>query len=78
MMRRLSIKPIRAFFLDVPPETSISRKVDDFDLPQLTRRAALYRSEWRTFGAIRFDALRPREELCAEIAAEVWKALGSR
>ncbi len=75
-IRRLSPRPLRAFFLDVPPEVALTRKPDDWTIPELARQAELYREDAARLGVRRLDGTRPPEELCAEIAREVWLALG--
>ncbi len=75
LIRLLSPRPVRSFFLDIAPETAFARKTDHYDLEQLRRQAALYRQEYRHLGACRLDGERPRDELCSEIASEVWAAL---
>jgi thymidylate kinase len=74
IIRWLSPTPKCGFFLDISPETSFARK-GEYTVPQIEVRADLYREEYARFGAMRLDGERPREELCAEIAREVWQAL---
>jgi len=73
---RLSPQPLRSYLLDVSPETALARKQDLWTLDQLRRQAELYREEQQRFAVRRLDGERPRDELCAEIAADVWQALG--
>jgi thymidylate kinase len=75
LVNRLSPLPLRAFFLDVPPETAYARKAEQYDLHALTAQARLYREEHRRLGVKRLDGERPREDLCAEIIEEVWRGL---
>jgi thymidylate kinase len=75
LVRVLSPRPVRAFLLDVPAETGLARKAEQYDLGQLARQVRLYREEHEQLGVRRLDGERPREELCAEIAREVWLAL---
>ena len=75
LMRRLSPAPLRAYFVDVPAETAHSRKAEQYSLDDLGRQARLYREEAPRLGVRRVDGEGPREELCAEIAEEVWRAL---
>jgi thymidylate kinase len=74
VVRRLSPTPVCSFFLDVPPEIAFDRK-PDFDLEELKAQASLYQALYPTVGAIRIDGELPREEICALIASEVWRAL---
>jgi thymidylate kinase len=75
LVRLLSPRPVRAFFLEVPPETAFARKAEQYDLDQLARQARLYAEEHVRLGARRLDGERPQDELCAEIAEDVWLAL---
>jgi thymidylate kinase len=77
LVDRLSPAPLCAFFLDVPAETAYARKAEQYDLAALTLQAQLYREEFRDLGVKRLDGERPREELCSEIAEDVWRALRS-
>jgi thymidylate kinase len=76
LVRRLSPSPLRAYFVDVPAETAHARKAEQYSLDDLSRQALLYREEAPRLGVRRLDGERPREELCAEIAEDVWRALG--
>lgn len=71
----LAPKPIAAFYLEIPPETSLDRKDDRWTLADLEAQARLYREEYERRGAVRLDGLRPRDELAAEIGEAVWRAL---
>lgn len=76
LVQTLSPRPLCSFFLDVAPETALARKQDQWDLRALRRLVALYRDEYDSLGVHRLDGELPREELCAEIAAVVWRRLG--
>jgi thymidylate kinase len=76
LVERLSPRPLRAYFMDVPPETAHARKAEQYSLKDLTRQARLYREEAAALGTRRLNGERPREEICAEIAEDVWRALG--
>jgi thymidylate kinase len=71
----LSPTPQRSFFIDVPAETAYARKAEQYSLDDLTRQAVLYRQEAGRLGVRTLDGERPREELCAVIAEDVWRAL---
>ena len=71
----LAPKPVAAFYLDIPPEVSVGRKDDRWTLADLEQQASLYREEVGGNGTARLDGLRPRDELAAEIAEAVWRAL---
>jgi thymidylate kinase len=68
----LSPTPVCAFFLDVPAEVAWERK-GEAGVEALARQRALYLEEHARLGVRRLDGTRPREELCAEIAREVWR-----
>jgi thymidylate kinase len=76
LIRLLAPKPVASFYLDIPPETSLGRKDDRWTLADLETQAGLYREEFAQAGVVRLDGRRPREELAAEIAETVWRALG--
>jgi thymidylate kinase len=75
VVRLLSPRPLRSFFLDVPAPIALGRKPEQYDLDQLARQVRLYSEEHKVLGARRLDGERPRDELCAEIATDVWLAL---
>ena len=72
LMARLSPRPARAYLVDVPAEVAYGRKAEQFSLTDLTRQAELYRVEADRLGVRRLDGGRPREELCEEVARDVW------
>jgi thymidylate kinase len=74
LVRRLSPKPVSSFFLDIDPQVAYARK-PDFDLDELTEQASLYRRLHAEFDAHRVDGTADKNEICAEIAREVWLAL---
>lgn len=78
LVRSLSLRPARAYLLDVRPETALARKDDLWTLDELTRQAELYRHYAAQLGIRVLDGERPRDELCAEIAADVWRSLHRR
>jgi thymidylate kinase len=75
LLERLSPRPLRAYFVDVPAETAYARKAEQYSLEDLTRQAQLYRQEAPGLNVKTVDGERGREDLCAEIAEEVWRAL---
>jgi thymidylate kinase len=75
LVHRFSPRPLRAYFVDVPAETAYARKAEQYSLEELARQAQLYREEAPVLGVRKLDGRRPREELCAEIAEDVWRAL---
>ena len=75
LIQALCPRPVRSYFLDVPPETVMARKDLQYGLEQLHHQAKMYRVEAPRLAVARLDGQRPREELCEEIANEVWRAL---
>ncbi|MGI8420861.1 MAG: hypothetical protein ACR2MU_01135, partial [Gaiellaceae bacterium] len=76
LLIRLVSPPTRlAYFLDIRAETSLARKDDIWSLEQLSAHRAIYLEELPRHGVRRLDGEAAREELCAAIATEVWKAL---
>jgi thymidylate kinase len=73
--RLLSPPPTRAYYIDVPPEVALSRKAEQYELPQLTLQAGLYRQEQASFGVRKLDGLLAPEKLCEAIGRDVWAAL---
>jgi thymidylate kinase len=76
LIKRLSPRPICSYFLDVPAERALARKVDKWDLPILSDQAQLYRSECGHFGVRRLDGERAADDLAAEISADVLRRIG--
>ena len=72
LIRAAAPRPRLAYYLDVSPETAHARK-QDWTLDQLRTQAQLYAEDTAAFGVRRLDAERPRHEVCAEIASEVWR-----
>lgn len=72
LMKLLSPTPVRAYYIDVPPETAWERKQEQYDLDALSRQTALYREACDAVGARWLDGRRPPEQLCEEIARDVW------
>ena len=75
LIRTLSPRPVCSFLLDVPAETALARKRDQWNLENLRGLAELYRAEAPQLGVRRLDGERPREELTAQILAEITKSL---
>jgi thymidylate kinase len=76
LIRAAAPRPRLAYYLDVSPETAYARK-QDWTLDQLRTQARLYAEETTAFGVHRLDVERPRHEVCAELASEVWRSLQS-
>lgn len=75
ILRRLSPRPVAAFWLDVEPEVAFARKPEHWDVDALGAQRTLYAQENAALDVRRLDGARPPEELAAEIAAEVWRRL---
>jgi thymidylate kinase len=70
LLRALAPRPRRSYFFDVPPEVSLSRKLDSYDEDELRRLTELYRAEASFFGAQWLDGTRDRDDLRDEIARD--------
>ena len=77
LIGHLSPRPDLAYLLDVSPETASTRK-RDYPLEENARRGNLYLEEAEGLGVRRLDGERPREEICAQLAREVWDFLAAR
>ena len=75
LLRRLSPTPLLAYLVEVAPETAHRRKPEQYDLEALARQADLYRELAAALGVRVVEGERARENLCAEIAADAWRAL---
>jgi thymidylate kinase len=78
VVKWISPRPLRSFLLDVPGDVAHARKPEKYTADQLEVMASLYREEAAWLGVAVLDGQRPKEELCAEIGAEVWAALADR
>jgi thymidylate kinase len=74
LLRALAPQARFVFLLQIRPETAHERK-QDWTPRHLERQAELYRAEAAAFGARTLDAERPKDEVCREIAVEVWQGL---
>jgi thymidylate kinase len=75
LVRLLSPRPLRAYFLDAAPESVAARKNLQYDLSQLQSQIDLYRAHCERLGVRRIDGELPLEEICRELARDVWFAL---
>jgi thymidylate kinase len=73
LIAALSPTPRRAYLLDVRPETAYARKGED-GVEWLAGHRALYREEHVELGVRLLDGERPPDDLCAEIALDVWQS----
>ena len=74
LVRILSPRPTKSFLLQISPEEAVRRK-PEYTLEQNELRARLYAEDHDGLGVARLDGERPKAELCALVAAEVWAAL---
>jgi thymidylate kinase len=74
LISALSPTPRRAYFLDVSPETAFARK-GEWGIEWLAGHRDLYLEEAHSLKVRVLDGELPREEICAQIAADVWLAL---
>lgn len=75
LLDRLSPRPLRAYFVDVPPDTAWARKAEQYSLEELRAQSRLYREECPRLRVTRLDGERAPEDLCAQVAEDVWRAL---
>jgi thymidylate kinase len=75
LIEALSPKPIRSYLVDVPPDVAYERKAEQYDLQQLTTQSRLYREESERMAVTRLDGTRPKDDLCSEVAEDVWRAI---
>jgi thymidylate kinase len=73
LIAALSPTPRRAYLLDVPAEVAYARK-EEVGVDSLDRQRRLYREEHVDVGVRLLDGERPTEDLCAEIALDVWQS----
>jgi thymidylate kinase len=74
IIHRAAKRPFKSYFLDVPPQVAFDRK-PEWEITDLDCRAALYQDQYARLGVCRLDGTQPRDELAAEIATDVWRAL---
>jgi len=72
LLRVIPPRPQLSYLLDVPPEIATARK-PEYDVDQNTERAQIYRKLAHEHGAIWIDSTLPPEEICAQIARDVWQ-----
>jgi thymidylate kinase len=75
LIEAVSPKPIRSYLVEVPPEVAYERKAEQYDLAQLTAQSRLYREESERIQAKRLDGTRSKDEICSEVAADVWREI---
>lgn len=75
LIRWLSPKPLRSFFLDVKATTARSRKPEQYTTRELEQLRALYLREVDSVGAMLVDGERSEMEIAALIAQTVWQTL---
>lgn len=72
LVKLLSPRPTCAYFLDLPPEQAYRRKAEQYSPNDLRRLRALYLEEARNTKVTKLDATRAKDDLCAQVAQEVW------
>jgi thymidylate kinase len=70
-LSRLYPTPVRAYFLDLPPQAAFERK-GEWGIQWLSEHRDLYLQECERMGVRLLDGERARAEICAEVAREVW------
>jgi thymidylate kinase len=75
LVRLLTPRAIRAYYLDITPEESLRRKDDGYAVSQLRTMHALYATAWAELGVTRLDGTRTAEDLATQIARDVWPTL---
>jgi thymidylate kinase len=74
LIAALSPTPRLSYYLDVTPETAFARK-GEWGIEWLTDHRELYLEEARSMKVRVLDGEAPQDEICAEIAREVWQSL---
>jgi thymidylate kinase len=70
-LAKLYPTPVRSYFLDVSPATSLRRK-GEWGEQWLAEHRRLYLQECPRLGVTVIDGEQPQERICAQIAREVW------
>ena len=72
LLRAIPPRPQLSYLLDVPPELATARK-PEYEVEQNTERAHIYRELAPEHGAVWIDSTLAPEEICAQIARDVWR-----
>lgn len=75
LIRLITPKPRRAYFLDVDPRIALARKNETYTQEEMATLASLYRSNASFAGVERLDGEAPVEDLCRHIGSDVWLSL---
>lgn len=75
LVRRLSPKPAPAFLIHVTPEVAHERRRDEHELEELADLVRLYDEELSRVSVRVIDGTRTMDEVCADLAREIWLAL---
>lgn len=75
LLRLLAPRPLRAYLIEVAPEVAAQRKAER-TVEENVERARLYRDLAPVLGVRAIDGRQPRETIGADIARDVWEALG--
>ena len=73
--RLLSTTPLKSYFLDVSPEAAYARKAEQYEVDDLELLRRLYLEEAEAAAVEVIDGERPLNEISAQVAHDVWKAL---
>jgi len=75
LQRLLAPRPQRAYLIEVAPDVAARRKPERTP-EENTERASLYRDLAPILGVRPIDGRLPPEEICADLARDVWESLG--
>jgi thymidylate kinase len=70
-LSRLYPSPLRAYFLDVSPQSALERK-GEWGIQWLSEHRDLYLQECERLGVRLLDGELPQADICDEVAREVW------
>ena len=75
LVRAICPKPMFAVLLEIPGAVALARKPEQYDLSQLEAQARLLHEESTRLGVHAIAGTRPTEEICEEVARNVWSGL---
>jgi thymidylate kinase len=76
LVRALPPRPVRTYYLDIPPAESLRRKDDGYHLDQLDRIHAGYAAASRRLpGVTVVDGTQPFDDVAEQVARDVWPRL---
>jgi thymidylate kinase len=77
LLERLTPSAVRSYYLDVPPVIAHERK-QDYPVADLERHREEYLRAVGSGPVVTLDGRRDAEDLGAQVAVDVWRALGAR